>query len=160
MLDVEQGSLEYFLSRPVDARWAGLLQALAEELAGQMPQPEIKAFFAVLGRRWAQKMPLPKSADLKDFEREANAVFAACEWGWLRIRDLGNCIEFQHSCAPLRAAFGAEAMGWTPGLLEGLYEEWLRDLGAGKGLVLRQVGRAEGPADTLRFRLAAADYFA
>ena len=36
----------------------------------------------------------------------------------------------------------------------------LREQGAEAGLVLRQVGQAEGPADTLRFRLATADYFA
>lgn len=160
MLDVEQGSLEYFLARPIDPRWSGFLRVLAEELSAQMPPAEIKAFFAVLGRRWAQKNPLPQGGDLKTFEREANVVFARQDWGWMRTRDLGNCIEFQHSCAPLRAAFGADAMGWSSGLIEGVYAEWLRELGAGNGLVLQQAGRAEGAADTLRFRLAAHDYFA
>jgi hypothetical protein len=59
----------------------------------------------------------------------------------------------------LRNTFGAAAMEWAPGLLEGLYEEWLREQGAGRGLVLRLIGGAEGGADTLRLRLAAADYF-
>lgn len=160
MLDIEQGSLDYFLAQPVDARWAGLLGVLAEELASQMPAPEIKAFFAVLGRRWARRMPLSGGSDLKEFEKAANVAFASCHWGWLRIRDLSNCIELQHSCSPLRSAFGPEAMSWAPGLLEGLYDEWLRVQGAGRDLVLRQVGRVEGPADTLRFRLASAEYFA
>ena len=160
MLDLEQGSLDYFLLRPVDAQWSGFLSALAEELAAQMPATEAKAFFAVLGRRWARQMPLPAGGDLKTLEKAANTKFAACGWGWVRVRDLSNCIEFQHSCAPLRAAFGAEAIGWTAGLLEGVYEEWLREQGAGRGLVLRMVGRVEGSADTLRFRLATPDYFA
>lgn len=160
MLDLEQGSLDYFLSKPVDAQWSGFLSALAEELAAQMPASEGKAFFAVLGRRWARQMPLPAGGDLKALEKAANTMFAACGWGWVRVRDLSNCIEFQHSCAPLRAAFGAEAISWTAGLLEGVYEEWLREQGAGRGLVLRMVGRVEGSADTLRFRLATPDYFA
>ena len=112
MLDVEQGSLEYFLSRPADGRWAGLLRVLGEELATQMSAPEIRAFFAVLGRRWARSLPLDpdgalKGGDLKSLESAANAVFAAADWGWVRIRDLGSSVEFQHACAPFRSVFGA-----------------------------------------------------
>lgn len=160
MFDVEQGSLDYFLGRPVEPRWAGFLTVLAEELAAQMPATELRSFFGVLGRRWAQKYPLPASGDLKQLEASINSAFSACEWGWVYVRDLGNCIEFLHSCAPLRTAFGANALEWTPGFLEGLYEQWLQDHGAGKGLVLKQAGRVQGPADTLRLRLATADYFA
>lgn len=160
MVDVEQASLNYFLSRPVDRRWAGILGALAGELTAQMPVAEVRGFFAVLGRRWARAMPLPAIADLKGFEAAANTVLAAADWGWVRVRDLGSSVELQHSCSPLRAAFGGEAMGWASGLLEGLYSEWLREQGAESGLVLRQVDQAEGAADTLRFRLASPDYFA
>ena len=159
MLDVEQGSLSYFLSRPADGRWGGVLRALAEELAAQMSASEIRAFFAILGRRWARSMPLDKSDNLKDLEAAANKALSSADWGWVRVRDLGSSVEFQHSCAPLRSAFGADAMEWASGLLEGLYEEWLRAQGAERNLVLRQVGRAEGAADTVRFRLATADYF-
>ncbi len=159
MLDAEQGSLSYFMSRPVEVRWAGLLSALAEELSAQMPAAEIRAFFAVLGRRWARTMPLPAGGGLKEMEQSMNASLSACGWGWVRVRDLGNAVEFQHSCAPLRTAFGAAAMEWAPGLIEGLYEEWLREQGAGRGLTLKQVGTAEGAVDTLRLRLAAGDYF-
>ncbi len=161
MLDVEQGSLNYFLARPADSRWAGFLRALGDELITQMPAAEIRAFFAVLGRRWARSMPLAslagESGDLKDFERAVNAALSAADWGWVQVRDLGSSVEIQHACAPLRNAFGADALVWTPGLLEGLYEEWLRVQGAGAGLVLRQFGPAEGATDTLRFRLAAAE---
>jgi len=160
MVDVEQASLNYFSSRPVDGRWAGLLKALSEELSAQMPASEIRGFFAVLGRRWARTMPLPAIHDLKDFEHAANAALAAVDWGWVKVRDLGSSVELQHSCAPLRTAFGAEALSWAPGLIEGLLSEWLREQGAEGSLLLRQVGQVEGPADTLRFRLASADYFA
>lgn len=159
MLDIEQGSMDYLMSRPVDVRWAGFLAVLADELAAQMSAAEIKAFFAVLGRRWARRMPISAGNDLATLEAAANKAFSSCDWGWVRIRDLHNCVEFLHSCAPLRSAFGEAAMAWAPGLLEGVYAEWLREQGAGQGLVLKHVGRAEGALDTLRFRLAAADYF-
>lgn len=159
MLNAEQGSLSYFMSRPVDARWEGLLRALADELMAQMSSAEIRAFFAVLGRRWARTMPLAPGGDLKSLEQSINAALSHCGWGWVRVRDLGNAIEFQHSSAPLRNAFGAAAMEWAPGLIEGLYEEWLREQGASRGLVLRLIGHPEGAADTLRLRLASADYF-
>lgn len=164
MLDVEQGSLSYLLSRPERSRWAGVLRALADELAAQMSPSEIRAFFAVLGRRWARSLPLASSlhrgSDLAAFESAANETLSAADWGWVRIRDLGSSVELQHSCAPLRSAFGDQAMEWAGGLLEGLYEEWLRGQGADRDLVLKQIGPAEGGADTLRFRLAAAEYFA
>ena len=160
MPDVEQQSLSYFMSRPEQGRWAGLLRALADELSSQMSAAEIRAFFVVLGRRWARAMPLSiadrRDSGLSDFERAANAVLAPCDWGWVRVRDLGSIVELEHSCAPLRSAFGAEALPWSTGLLEGLYAGWMQALGADGDLVLRQVGGAEGAADTLRFRLAAA----
>lgn len=160
MSDVEQQSLSYFMSRPAEGRWAGLLRALADELSSQMPAAEIRAFFVVLGRRWARAMPLSiadrRGSGLKDFERAANVALAACDWGWVRVHDLNNVLELEHACAPLRSAFGAEALPWSAGLLEGLYAGWMQALGADDGLILRQVGGAEGTADTLRFRLAAA----
>ena len=160
MLDSEQGSLSYLMSRPADGQWGGFLGVLAEELSAQMPASETKAFLAVLGRRWARRLPLATASDLKQLEKNINTALSYCNWGWVQVVDLNNCVEFRHSCAPLRKAFGDEAMVWASGLLEGLYEEWLREQGAGRGLVLRQVGRAEGAADTLSFRLANADYFA
>lgn len=159
MSDVDQHSLSYLMSRPEQSRWAGLLRALAEQFASQMSPAEIRDFFVALGRRWARATPLSLAAGgtLKDFEHAANVVLAGGDWGWVRVLDLGNSIEFQHACAPLRSAFGTQAMPWSAGLLEGLYAEWLQALGADAGLVLRQLGEAEGAADTLRFRLAAAD---
>jgi hypothetical protein len=162
MVDLEQGSLEYFMSRPEDRRWAGVLRALADELSAQMSASEIRAFFVVLGKRWAQAMPLPKEsgAGLNQFERAANAVLGAVDWGWMRVRDQQSSVEIDHCCAPLRKAFGPAAMEWSSGLLEGLYAEWLRGQGAEQGLLLRQVGLDEGVIDTWRFRLATAEHFA
>lgn len=154
MSDIEQGSVAYFLSRPVNPQWSDFLHSLAEELGEQMGAEEIRAFFTVLGRRIARRNPLAAGETLHDLERVINDYLARCDWGWMRVRDLNSSLEFLHSCAPLRRAFGDAALDWAPGLLEGLYSEWLKQSGAEESLVLQQLGRAEGVADTLRFRLA------
>ncbi len=154
MTDIERGSLEYFMTRAADGPWRGFLQVLATELRAQMPAPEIRAFFHVLGNRLATRDPLPVGQSLGDLEVNVNRYFSQAGWGWMRLRDLNSSLELLHSCAPLRQAFGDEAMEWAPALLEGLYAGWFKQLGAGHGLQLQQVGGAEGAADTLRFRLA------
>ena len=159
MLDLEQGSLNYFATRAVTPQWSGFLQGLATELAAQMGADELRSFFRVVGRRWARQQPLQAAASLAELEQAANLWFANNDWGWVRVRDLQSALEFQHSCAPLRQAFGADSIHWTAGVLEGLYDEWVRQLGAGEGLIVRHVGRVEGLMDTLRFRLAVPEHF-
>lgn len=154
MSDLEQGSLRYFLSAPISSQWSDFLAVLAEELAEQMSAEEIRAFFVVLGRRAARRSPLTQGETLQDLEHFVNDYLARVGWGWMRVRDLNSSLEFLHSCSPLRRAFGDAAMDWAPGLLEGLYAEWLKQLGADENLVLQQLGKPEGLPDTLRFRLA------
>jgi len=154
MSDLEQGSLNYFLSAPGDAQWADFLRVLSEELSEQMSSEEIRAFFVVLGCRIARRNPLQPGETLMDLEAAANDYLRRCSWGWMRVRDLNSSLEFLHSCAPLRQALGDAAMDWAPGLLEGLYSEWLKQVGADDNLVFQQLGRPEGLPDTLRFRLA------
>jgi hypothetical protein len=160
MSDVDQGSLQYFQSRACNSQWAGFLRALAEELMQQMPVEELRAFFFVIGGRIATQNPLPGGASLADLESNANAYFNKLDWGWVKVRDLQSSLEFAHSCAPLRQAFGDNALSWASGLLEGLYATWLRQVGAANQLELHQIGGAEGAVDTLRFRLAHPSYFA
>lgn len=154
MSDLEQGSLAYFLSEPVSPQWADFLRVLGEELSEQMSPEEIRAFFLLLGQRIARRNPLTAGETLQDLEQAVNDQLRNMGWGWMRVRDLNTSLEFLHSCAPLRQAFGDAAMEWAPGLLEGLYSEWLKQLGAEEALVLQQLGKPEGVQDTLRFRLA------
>lgn len=160
MSEIDQGSLQYFQSRACSEQWAGFLRALAEELGRQMPAEELRAFFFVIGERMAGQDPLPGGASLAELEASANAYFGRLGWGWVKVRDLQSSLEFAHSCAPLRQAFGDAALSWTSGLLEGIYAAWLRQVGATHELALHQIGGVEGPTDTLRFRLAHPSYFA
>jgi hypothetical protein len=159
MSDIEQ-SLHYFQSRSASAQWTGFLRALATELEQHMPVEELRAFFFMVGTRMAENDPPPTGSNLADLESAANSYFAKLDWGWVKVRDLHSSLEFMHSCAPLRQAFGEQALAWTSGLLEGLYSSWLKKIGAGGELELHQIGGVEGPVDTFRFRLAHPSYFA
>ncbi|HEX4872566.1 MAG TPA: cellulose biosynthesis protein BcsD [Nevskiaceae bacterium] len=154
MSEIEQNSLRYYQRQAVDPQWQSFLLALAEELQGQMSAAENRAFFYVIGGRIARSRPLPSGQSLQDLEQAANQRLAELSWGWMQVRDLETSLEFVHACAPLRDAFGERALDWTPALLEGLYAEWVKQLGAGSALQLHQVGKPEGLCDTLRFRLA------
>lgn len=154
MTDFEQRSLEYFLGRSGDRQWLGFLGALAAELGQQMVAEDLRAFFSLVGGRMAETTPLPQDLTLPQLEDHINTYLDDVGWGWIQIEDRQSTLEFTHGCAPLRKAFGDEAMEWAPGVLEGLYGGWLRQLGAGDNLALEQVGSAEGTCDALRFCLS------
>ena len=153
MNDIERGGLQYFASRACDPQWRLFLRTLADE-------EEIRAFFYVLGPRMAEADPIDPVETLEELEEAINRRLGDTGWGWVMIRDVHSSLEFVHSCAPLRAAFGDEAMSWSGALLEGMYAVWMKALGAGDELQLRQIGEAEGVVDTMRFRLAHPSLFA
>lgn len=159
MTEFDQKSLRYLLSREVEGQWSQFLGALAEELNEQMSAADLRVFMFIIGKRMASANPLPAGQTIDDLEASANVWFGHCGWGWMQVRDLQSSLEFLHACAPLRQAFGEKAMEWAPGLLEGIYAEWLRQLGAGAELQLRQIGRPEGDSDLIRFRLARSGQF-
>lgn len=154
MNDLERGGLQYFASRACDPQWRLFLGTLADELNEQMDVEEIRAFFYVLGQRMAEAEPIAEVETLEELEASINQRLDASGWGWTVIRDVHSSLEFVHSCAPLRAAFGEDSLAWSGAILEGMYAVWLKALGAGDELQLRQIGEPEGAVDTLRFRLA------
>lgn len=154
MSDIEQTSLQYYQSSGCSAQWGDFLKTLASELDAQMSAEENRAFFYVLGARLADRLSLPQADTLEALEQSINVQLRSIRWGWTRIRDIHSSLEIVHACAPMRQAFGDAAMSWSGGVLEGLYAGWLKQLGAGDELQLRQVGQPEGPTDALRFRLA------
>lgn len=160
MNDIERSALRFFAARACDRQWQLFLRTLADELNDQMDVEEIRAFCYVLGQRMAEASPIPEVETLDALEQVLNQRFGDMDWGWVMIRDVHSSLEFVHSCAPFRSAFGDAGMAWAGALLEGMYAIWLRQLGAGEELQLRQIGEAEGDADTMRFRLAHPSLFA
>ena len=154
MNETESSSLQYLMSRTEAPKWAAFLRVLADELNAQMSVEDIRAFFFVLGQRLGEAESIGEPESLDDLESLANQYFDRQGWGILQIRDVHTSLELVHHCAPLRAAFGDQAMKWSGGLLEGIYTAWLEQMGAGGELQLRQIGEIEGGMDTMRFRLA------
>lgn len=160
MSDLERQSLRYFTQRECDPQWQAFLSALSDELSQQLSLPELRGFFYAIGARMAAQSPVEAGASLADMERAFNGWLSPRNWGFVQIEDRQNALEFLHSCAPLRAAFGAQGMAAAGAIFEGLYGTWLQQVGIEDELELRQVGAAEGVADTLRFRLAHRSLFA
>jgi hypothetical protein len=90
---------------------------------------------------------------LGEMEQIINAFLKVRDWGWMRVEEHEDAVDFLHGCSPLRAWFGEECLGWAAALFEGLYAEWLRQLGAGERLELRQVDAPKGDDDLVCFRL-------
>jgi hypothetical protein len=154
MADIHRTSLHYLLSQPQNAQWSFFLQALAEEMASQMPPDELRIFFQTVGKRIARSHGVVVGDSLSDLQEAFNAVFSDKGWGWCVVSDGGQYLEILHGCAPLRQGFGDAAMPWVAGLLEGMYSQWLLQMGAGSSLKLQQVGEVETPADVFTFHLA------
>ena len=155
MSDVDKGSLSYFLDGACDRQWHAFLAGIAGELSDSRSPADLRTLFLAVGRRMARSSPF-SGGTLRDLELHVNAHCAQVRWGLCRFSEHQDHIEIVHSASPLRAAFGAAALTWTPAILEGMYTEWLNMAGAGGGLRLYQVGGVEGAADSVRFRLAAA----
>lgn len=160
MSDLEQQSLRYFTQRECDPQWQAFLSALSAELSEQLSLPELRGFFYAVGARMAAQSPVESGTSLNDMEQAFNRWLSLRNWGFVKIEDRHNALEFLHSCAPLRAAFGEQGMVAAGAIIEGLYSAWLQQVGIEEQLELRQIGVAEGIADTLRFRLAHRSLFA
>lgn len=150
-MDDQQASLEYFSEQQCASQWRGFLSALAGEFTEQLPAEDLRALWRRIGERFAAATPLGDCQTLDDLEAAINRIWAQLNWGWVRIDDQGDALAIRHHCAPLRAAFGAQALPWSAGYLEGAYQSWFSSLGIDPGLHIRQ---APEVLDALEFRLA------
>ncbi|WP_353253072.1 cellulose biosynthesis protein BcsD [Salinisphaera sp. PC39] len=154
MPDIDERSLEFLFTAVCNRQWRPFLQALAKEMNAQLPDTERRGLFYAMGRRMVEYLPTPDASDLKRLEASINEAWRAIDWGLVQVDETDDFISITHYCSPLRAAFGAESLVWTPALLEGVYAEWFAALGAGEDLVLRQHGDVTGADDAIEYRLA------
>jgi hypothetical protein len=134
-----EAMLAYYGDRQVSAQWRDMLRAMADEFDTQLDVHELRALMSRIGERFAQGKPLGACATLDDLELALNRVWTALDWGWTELVDLSEHLAVRHFCAPLDHAFGAKAAVWASAFLEGAYQRWFFDLGAGERLALRQV---------------------
>ncbi|MCC5870875.1 MAG: hypothetical protein JJU22_00610 [Gammaproteobacteria bacterium] len=156
---MQETSLDYVQNRPRPGGAVEALEGISRVLAEQVATPQLRSLMYLAGQSVARSLPLNHCESLSELEEAVNRILMNRDWGWLRIEDRADDVMFVHGCSPLRSWFGTRHLAWSGGLLEGLYAEWLHQLGADTQLVLRQVGDAEGRDDILRFRFAHAHQF-
>lgn len=156
---MQEASIDYLQNRPRPGGAAEALEGIVGVLAEQVATPQLRSVMYLAGQSIAKGLPLTECESLAELEGAVNLLLIERDWGWLRIEDRADDVLFLHGCSPLRRWFGLEQLTWAGGLFEGMYAEWLRQLGADSQLELRQVGDAEGVDDMLRFRFAHAHQF-
>ncbi len=147
-------SLDYLQQRTPPETVEPLLRVLAAELEVQVPGGQLRSLAYMAGRRFGAQRSIGEVRTLVDFETFANQVLGRLDWGWMRIEESTGAVDILHGCAPLQHWFGDGAPTWAPGFFEGMYAEWMRQLGAGERLDVRQIVSSAPVSDVMRFRLA------
>jgi hypothetical protein len=140
---VDQTIAEYLVDRQCSRQWKGFLNAMAEEFATQLPEADLRALMQRIGVRFADQSELPPCQTLDDLQFAMSKVWVSLDWGWVTIDEEGSFLRIRHNCAPLRAAFGQNALVWTPAFLEGVYQRWFQMLGSSSELGLTQVSEPD-----------------
>lgn len=153
-------SLKYLTSTPRIQSPLPALIALGQELAAQIPVGQLRSLLYQAGRRFGVEHPIGDIRTLGDFEIYAQGLFQALDWGWVEIQESPGAVDIVHGCSPILGWFGPDAAEWAPGFFEGVYAEWMRQLGAGDRLDVREVISNRSSSDYLVFRLAHESNFA
>lgn len=129
-------AFSYLLQERIAPQWRVFLSALADEVNDQLAPDEFRVLLRAVGERMADKWPLEGLQTLNDLTVLVNAHLQAAQWGVASIEDVGTHLSITHELTPLVAALGVSP-DVAGGLLEGLYERWLRNTGAGDMLEAR-----------------------
>ncbi len=113
-------------------QWRGFFQALAAEFVAALPPEDLRALMSRVGARFAADHPLPACATVHDLQRSMTAVWAAIGWGWVDVTQEVAQLNIHHSLSPVSAAFGPSHVLWSGGFLEGVYQTWFEQAGAGQ----------------------------
>lgn len=143
--------LRYYADRHCPRQWSSFLYSLAQELESAAAQDELRPFMREVGKRMATQMPLPEVGALEELQAAINQQWDRIGWGWVSLEERPTHLVIKHSAAPLRAAFGASSLSWSPALLEGIYERWFALAGAGEGLSVVQHQHPPNSVDTVVF---------
>jgi len=154
-VDVTASVIAYFSARQCASQWQVFLLSTALELEDRLPIAERRHFMRSVGRRFGRALPLPDCAKLGDISRAMNEIWTRLDWGWVEISDETDHLRLRHYCAPLEAAFGRPAQDWAPAVLEGVYQQWFEQLGAGSRLQVTQVSGFDAMGVELRLGVPA-----
>lgn len=151
---MDERTLAYLQHLPRASAAVAVLRALGAELTDQVPAPQLRALLYRVGRTLAREHSASSLKTLAEFEGFAGNVLARLDLGWMQVEEVSGAVDFVHGAAPLATWFGEAASDWSAGLLEGLYAEWMLQLGADERLDVREIeDRALAPG-LVRLRFA------
>lgn len=145
--------LGYYQDQQCGKQWQAFLLAFASEFAGKADAAELRGFMYELGWRMAQQFEVSDGSSLQALQDCMNQVWRELNWGWVEIQEEAEALTLYHYAAPLKQGFGAEALSWSPALLEGVYAQWFDALGMDKSLRLMQKAASDDEGMQLIFEL-------
>ncbi|HEY1077662.1 MAG TPA: cellulose biosynthesis protein BcsD [Fontimonas sp.] len=152
---------ETLSNRPPFESTEPVLRSLTIEFANHIADAQLRTLAYLAGQRLAKQYPIDGVQTIDQFEQQANTLMTELSWGWVTVEAKPSSIDFVHGCTPLKRWFGEMSMSWAPGLFEGVFAGWMRQLGASELLDVREVIAADAVnSETLRFRFAHQSTFA
>lgn len=145
--------IEYLTDRQCSRQWKGFLGAMADEFGSQLDTNALRELMQRLGARFAAQFELAPCSTLDELQFAMSKVWVSLDWGWAMLDEQPDHIRIIHNCAPLRAAFGQDALAWTPAFLEGVYQRWFLQQGAADALAVSQ-SSAPDDSGCIEYRLA------
>ena len=134
---------DYFVQRQCALQWQGVLAALSQELSGQLGVAELRDLMRGTGARFASTHPVPACDSVADMQAAMCTIWRQLDWGWVELTEHDAALAIMHHCSPLHSALGEVATPWWPAFLEGVYQEWFAQLGAGELLRVTQSSEAD-----------------
>lgn len=144
--------VEYVCGQLHSEQWAFFLEAISQELLQLLSLQDVRSLARKAGMRAGRALWSPECDSLEEMEQTANAHWSRLEWGFVGFEEQSGYLLIKHHLSPLKATMGNDAIGWSAGFLEGVYQEWFLLLGASSELQVTQVGEAD-ESGGLIFRL-------
>ncbi|SOE50259.1 cellulose biosynthesis protein BcsD [Orrella dioscoreae] len=135
---MENPLFDYYRNRQAPLQWRGALGALAQSLTNHFSPEQLRTLLREAGQHFASQHPVQAAETVQSMQDAMNGVWTTQDWGWVDIHDLDSFLTLTHYAAPLESAFGAQNLAWSAAFLEGVYEQWFRQLGASDALHVRQ----------------------
>lgn len=123
-MDIAEPVFQHYERRACSAQWLAFNRGMASELSAGLPPEDIRQLFFRIGQRVANALPVSPCDTLADLQSQFNARWDGIDWGFSSLREEADCLAITHACSPLAMAFGPEALGWSSGFFEGVYQAW------------------------------------
>lgn len=153
---MDQLVANYLAQNQCAPQWRAFLQAIGAELFHQGNETLATQLLRNTGVRFAGTNSLTDGDTLADAQTAMNRYWRELQWGWVVVEEKADHLLIRHFCSPLRTAFGSQLAHCSAAFLEGVYDTWMQQLGAGSDLAVRQATELD-PHGSVDFRFSAHD---